>query len=119
LRQAGVSLRVRESDGRFGELHLRHVLRSYAKYYNQARTHLSLNKDALVSRAIQTVGRILPLPILGGCTTNMSGFSFRQGHGGSCSGSRRRRYPPTSTTEDPETKTANDEVQEWIRNGPG
>ena len=36
----------------FGEQHLRHVLRSYAKYYNQARTHLSLNKDAPVSRAI-------------------------------------------------------------------
>jgi hypothetical protein len=42
------------------------MLRSYAKYYNQARTHLSLNKDAPVSRAIQTIGRILPLPILGG-----------------------------------------------------
>ena len=39
---------------------------SYAKYYNQARTHLSPNKDAPVSRAIQTIGRILPLPILGG-----------------------------------------------------
>jgi transposase InsO family protein len=50
----------------FGEPHLRHVLRSYAKYYNQARTHLSLNNDAPVSRAIQTIGRILPLPILGG-----------------------------------------------------
>jgi transposase InsO family protein len=50
----------------FGEPHLRHVLRSYTKYYNQARTHLSLNKDAPVSRAIQTIGRILPLPILGG-----------------------------------------------------
>ena len=50
----------------FGELHLRHLLRSYAKYYNQARTHLSLNKDAPASRAIQTIGRILPLPILGG-----------------------------------------------------
>jgi hypothetical protein len=38
----------------------------YANYYNQARTHLSLNKDAPVSRAIQAVGHILPLPILGG-----------------------------------------------------
>jgi hypothetical protein len=38
----------------------------YANYYNQTRTHLSLNKDAPVSRAIQTVGRILPVPILGG-----------------------------------------------------
>ena len=50
----------------FGERHLRHLLRSYGNYYNQARTHLSLNKDAPGSRAIQTVGRILPLPILGG-----------------------------------------------------
>src|SRR5262249_23264796 len=30
----------------FGERHLRHVLASYAAYYNQTRTHLSLNKDA-------------------------------------------------------------------------
>jgi hypothetical protein len=30
----------------FGERHLRHVLRSYAEYYNSARTHLSLAKDA-------------------------------------------------------------------------
>lgn len=50
----------------FGERHLRHLLRSYASYYNQTRTHLSLNKDAPVSRVIQTVGRILPVPILGG-----------------------------------------------------
>ena len=50
----------------FGERHLRHLLRSYANYYNQTRTHLSLNKDAPVSRAIQTVGGILPMPILGG-----------------------------------------------------
>ena len=50
----------------FGERHLRHLLRSYAKYYNQNRTHLSLNKDLPVSRAIETVGHVLPLPILGG-----------------------------------------------------
>ena len=29
-------------------------------------THLSLNKDAPVPRAVQAVGRILPTPILGG-----------------------------------------------------
>ena len=29
-----------------GESHLRHVLASYAAYYNQARTHLALQKDA-------------------------------------------------------------------------
>ena len=32
------------------------------EYYNGARTHLALNKDAPVSRAIQAVGRILPAP---------------------------------------------------------
>jgi hypothetical protein len=29
----------------FGERHLRHLLRSYATYYNAARTHLSVNKE--------------------------------------------------------------------------
>jgi transposase InsO family protein len=50
----------------FGERHLRHLLRSYANYYNQTRTHLSLNKDSPISRAVEIVGRILPVPILGG-----------------------------------------------------
>jgi transposase InsO family protein len=50
----------------FDERHLRHLLRSYANYYNQTRTHLSLNKDSPVTRPIETVGRILPVPILGG-----------------------------------------------------
>ena len=36
------------------------------KYYNEALTHLSLNNDAPIPRAVQTVGRILCLPILGG-----------------------------------------------------
>jgi transposase InsO family protein len=50
----------------FGERHLRHLLRSYASYYNQARTHLSLSKDSPVARPIETIGRIMPMPILGG-----------------------------------------------------
>jgi transposase InsO family protein len=50
----------------FGEQHLRHLLRSHANYYNQTRTHLSLNKDSPVTRPIETVGRILPVPFLGG-----------------------------------------------------
>jgi transposase InsO family protein len=50
----------------FGERHLRHVLLSYMQYYNGARTHLSLNKDTPVLRAVQAVGRILQTPILGG-----------------------------------------------------
>jgi transposase InsO family protein len=48
------------------ERHLCHLLPSYMKYYNETRTHLSLNKDPPLSRAVQTVGRILRLPILGG-----------------------------------------------------
>jgi transposase InsO family protein len=50
----------------FGERHLRHLLRSYLNYYNETRPHLSLDKDAPVSRAIQTVGRIFARPLLGG-----------------------------------------------------
>ena len=49
----------------FGERHLRHLLNSYQKYYNEARTHLSLQKDAPIPRAAQTVGRTLAMPVLG------------------------------------------------------
>ena len=50
----------------FGERHLRHVLLSYMSYYNGTRTHLSLNKDAPMSRAAETAGRIICHPILDG-----------------------------------------------------
>ena len=50
----------------FGEQHLRHLLTSYQKYYNEARTHLSLDKDAPIPRTVQTVGQTLAVPILGG-----------------------------------------------------
>ena len=50
----------------FGERHLRHMLLLYMAYYNGARTHLSLNKDAPIPRSVQAVGCILPTPILGG-----------------------------------------------------
>ena len=50
----------------FGEAHLRHVLKAYASYYNQVRTHLSLNKDAPDFRQAETAGHILGLPLLGG-----------------------------------------------------
>jgi transposase InsO family protein len=49
-----------------GECHLRHLLLSYMKYYNGARTHLSLEKDAPFSRAVERAGQILCRPILGG-----------------------------------------------------
>ena len=50
----------------FGERHLRHLLQSHFAYYNETRTHLSLDKDAPVSRAIQAVGHIIGGPVLGG-----------------------------------------------------
>jgi transposase InsO family protein len=50
----------------FGECHLRHLLESYRRYYNEARTHLALAKDAPVSRVVQTIGSIVAKPRLGG-----------------------------------------------------
>jgi transposase InsO family protein len=50
----------------FGQRHLRHVLLSYMHYYNGARTHLALSKDAPFPRSVHAVGRILPMPVLGG-----------------------------------------------------
>ncbi|SIO52086.1 Integrase core domain-containing protein [Bradyrhizobium erythrophlei] len=50
----------------FSERHLRHLLLCYMKYYNGTRTHLSLGKDAPVSRAVDRAGHILCRPILGG-----------------------------------------------------
>ena len=49
-----------------GEPHLRRILRSYADYYNNIRTHRSLNKDAPISRPVQRTGIISSQPILGG-----------------------------------------------------
>jgi Integrase core domain len=49
-----------------GEAHLRRILRSYARYYNDIRTHRSLDKDAPVSRPVQRTGVITSNPILGG-----------------------------------------------------
>jgi transposase InsO family protein len=50
----------------FGERHLRRVLRSYALYYNEARTHLGLNEDTPLPRPVQRVGTIVSVPILSG-----------------------------------------------------
>jgi len=43
-----------------GEAHLRRILNSYARYYNETRTHLALDKDAPLSRTVKRAGRILP-----------------------------------------------------------
>jgi transposase InsO family protein len=49
-----------------GESHLRRILLLYLAYYNQARTHLALRKDAPLHRAIQRSGAIVAVPILCG-----------------------------------------------------
>jgi transposase InsO family protein len=49
-----------------GEAHLRGILRCYARYYNNIRTHRSLDKDAPVSRPVHRTGSIKSHPILGG-----------------------------------------------------
>ena len=49
-----------------GTSHLRQVLASYAAYYNKARTHLSLQKDVPLRRAVQRCGRIVAIPVLSG-----------------------------------------------------
>jgi hypothetical protein len=50
----------------FGEAHLQKILKTYAAYYNEVRTHLSLNKNAPNLRPVKRVGTIIEIPILGG-----------------------------------------------------
>jgi hypothetical protein len=49
-----------------GEAHLRQSLRAYADYYNRARSHLALAKDAPIARPVQAEGAIAAMPFLGG-----------------------------------------------------
>jgi len=53
-----------------GEAHLRRILQSYARYYNETRTHLALGKDAPISRSVQRTGMVTSLAILGGLHHN-------------------------------------------------
>jgi hypothetical protein len=49
-----------------GETHLRRVLKSYARYYNEMRTDRSLDKHAPLSRPVQRTGSIKSHALLGG-----------------------------------------------------
>jgi len=62
-----------------GEWHLRRMLASYSSYYNESRTHLALEKDAPLRRAIQRCGAIITTPILSGLHHAMRGYDFREG----------------------------------------
>jgi len=50
----------------FGETHLRRITSMYASYYSAARTHLSLGKDAPISRPVARFGPIIAEPMVGG-----------------------------------------------------
>ena len=63
-----------------GEAHLRRIPKSYARYYNEMRTHLALDKDAPVSRPVQRTGVIRSRAILGGPPLPQGlGFSVHTG----------------------------------------
>jgi transposase InsO family protein len=49
-----------------GEQHLCHLLSAYLQYYNEARPHLSVAKDAPIPCEVKWIGRVLAQPILGG-----------------------------------------------------
>lgn len=49
-----------------GEAHLRRVLKAYAEWYEQSRTHLALDKDAPEFRHTQAAGHVMRVPLLGG-----------------------------------------------------
>lgn len=52
----------------FSEVGLRRVLKEYFEYYEHCRTHLSLDKDAPVSRPVQppSLGEVIEIPQVGG-----------------------------------------------------
>jgi Integrase core domain len=65
----------------FSEMHLGRILSAYAAYYNQARTHLALQKDA--RPCIEQSNALAPSSPFRSwldCTTNTSGYDFRKGH---------------------------------------
>jgi hypothetical protein len=49
-----------------GAGHLRRILAAYADYYNGARTHLALDKDAPCGRLVKARGEIVGLHVLSG-----------------------------------------------------
>ena len=59
-----------------GEGHLRRILTAYTGYYNELRTHLSLEKDAPGHRPVQRCGQVAARPILGGLSSVLPDVIF-------------------------------------------
>ena len=62
-----------------GEAHLRRILKAYVSYYNGARTHLSLKKDAPIPAPSSGLDGSHRYRFSVACTINTAGHSFRQG----------------------------------------
>jgi transposase InsO family protein len=60
----------------FDEAHLRGVLKAYASYYNEARTHLSLDKDARIFGGRRSSAASQRYQSSAGSTIHTSGFKF-------------------------------------------
>ena len=50
------------------EAHLRRILQGYVNYYNASRPHMSLDRDAPLSRTIEppSIGLVVAIPQVGG-----------------------------------------------------
>ena len=49
-----------------GERHLLCTLRAYQVYYNECRTHYSLDGNAPIARRVERTGQVIATPVLGG-----------------------------------------------------
>jgi hypothetical protein len=63
----------------FGDAHLRRILGAYTIYYNELRTHVSLDEDSPAHRPIQRLGHLTARPLLGGLHHQYCRCSSRQG----------------------------------------
>ncbi len=62
-----------------GGSHLRRIMKNYVTYYNTARTHLTLGKDAPTRRPVERVGCIIAQPMVGGLHHRTLESDFQQG----------------------------------------
>jgi hypothetical protein len=66
LRLSGIRRECLDQVIVLNEQSLRRTLRSYFSYYYRCRLHLSLHKDSPDSRPVQSVGKIIASPEVGG-----------------------------------------------------
>lgn len=62
-----------------GEGHLRQVLKYCVRYYNESRTHLSLDKMRPSRVLLRSAAALLPALFLADCIINIAGFEFSTG----------------------------------------